>query len=439
MSNFISTTSVSAPTIVICLGQNQFGTFRIEVTESGYMSAGFDTLTHADWLEGGHSPVLSALVELIDAGDSVLGLLPNAYPIKKSPVEMVAATGDIEKPEAKVWNYSRNILTLAKDKKREEVTNSTDTLYGIELEFNHSNHSLMDLYPLLGMGIFKSDSTVDGEYVTLPYTYDQMVTKIKELADSFNKLLSANNTLTETSGVGMHVHVSRRSLPDNVWVSLVEWICEHRKLVEALAGRKGNRWCAYKYGASNDRYVAVNMCNSQTVEFRMFLSPHDADGVLRNLATVKAWVDHAQTLPPSYGHLVEYNGYEITVVGDAPEAGYGVAEPIPYFMQRSHGRPRRHMVVGRNVGEWAAPVRLPYYMEDGALIVETHNHRSNIRAGRIEESLFGWENALEIELHSPQGWEAFDDYDPDSEPGADDYGDMDGDEDNLPTSEWLFY
>jgi hypothetical protein len=426
--SIISTASVAASTIVISHGDNDFGHFHVEMCrESGFVRGGYCTVTHPDWARPDGSDVGAELFELVDADPSVWALLPNARQVQKSPVEVVAATGDIEKPEAKVWNYSRNILTLAKSKKVEEVTNSTEMLFGVELEFNHSSHSLMDLYPLLGMGIFKSDSSVDGEYVTLPYTYEEMVQKIKKLSDSFDKLLSANHTLNFWSGVGMHVHVSRKALPDNVWVSLTHWICRNRSEVEVLAGRKANQWCKYQYGGSNDRYVAVNLCNAQTVEFRMFLSPHDADGVLQNLAVVKQWVDYAQTLPPNYSHLVEYNGYEITVVGDAPEAGFAVAEYIPYFMQRTDFA-TSHLVVSRNVGEWAAPVRLPYYVEDGALIVETHNHRSNIRAGRIEESLFGWANALEIELHSPQGWEAFDDLEDALDEGdITSYGDMDDD------------
>jgi len=208
-----------------------------------------------------------------------------------SILEIVLSDTDISSPEAKVWNYSQDVMKLARNSKVVEVQTSADLMFGIELEFNHSSHSLMDLYPLLGMGIFKSDSSVDGEYVTLPYTYSDMVEKITALSDSFDKLLSANNTLTPLSGVGMHVHLSRKGLSDEQlellrglfsgeFTPYVSWLCE----------RYPNRYCEY-HCYCGDRYVAFNEANNNTVEIRTFLSPTNAAGILRNLKLVNAWLE----------------------------------------------------------------------------------------------------------------------------------------------------
>lgn len=203
------------------------------------------------------------------------------------------AMPDITQPQVKTWSYSKDIMSLASSKKVKEVKSSSGLLFGIELEFNHTSHSLMDLYPLLGMGIFKEDSSVDGEYVTLPYAYEEMVAKITALSDSFDKLLSANDTLTPLSGVGMHVHISRKGLSDRQlevlrglfsgeFTPYTSWLCE----------RYPNRYCEY-HCYCGDRYVAFNEANDNTVEIRAFLSPTNAAGILRNLKLVNAWLELA--------------------------------------------------------------------------------------------------------------------------------------------------
>ncbi len=204
-----------------------------------------------------------------------------------------SAVGDIARLQVKTWNYSKDVMTLASSKKVKEVKTATGLLFGIELEFNHTSHSLMDLYPLLSMGIFKEDSSVDGEYVTLPYTYSDMVEKITALSDSFDKLLSANDTLTPLSGVGMHIHLSRKGLSDGQlellrglfsgeFTPYISWLCE----------RYPNRYCNYHAWCGN-RYVALNESNKNTVEIRAFLSPVNAAGILRNLKLVNAWLELA--------------------------------------------------------------------------------------------------------------------------------------------------
>lgn len=199
--------------------------------------------------------------------------------------------GDIADPKPWRYNYSQDVMKLAKSHKRQEVETTDELLFGIELEFNHSNYSLKDLSPLLGIGIFKHDSSVDGEFVTLPYTYSDMVSKVTALSESFDKLLSANDTLTPLSGVGMHIHLSRKGLSDGQLeivrglfdgelAPYISWLCE----------RYPNRFCNY-HAYCGSRYVALNEANDNTVEIRAFLSPSNAAGILRNLKLVNAWLE----------------------------------------------------------------------------------------------------------------------------------------------------
>lgn len=253
------------------------------------------------------------------------------------------------KAEAKFYNYSTDVLELAKGKKREEVANSRDTLFGIELEFNHSGATLMELSPLLKIGVFKYDSSVDGEFVTFPYTYREMVFKLKGLTACLDTLLGCNGK--DQVGVGMHIHVSRKAFPEQIWRNLAAYIYANEEEISRLAGRPANRWCRYRF--KNDRYVAVNFQNRNTVEFRMFKSPGKSSGVLTNLALVKSWLDNAKSYPeytPMYSGDCDEEDYptvweeddgltyadpdEGYVVGgivtvDDPDEGYGVAIDLP--------------------------------------------------------------------------------------------------------------
>ena len=200
------------------------------------------------------------------------------------------------KPE--FYAYSTDVVKLATSKKQEEVTNSNNTLFGIELEFTHSEYSLKELYECTHMGVFKYDSSVDGEFVTLPYTYEDMVTKLELRSSSFNKLLSNNGSYK----VGMHVHVSRKGLTlqqiKNLDTLLNPSSEEGQDYWCRVAGRdiKNYRYCSIEPIPSNryGRYLMLNLENKATVEFRMFISPTSVGQVIDNLKVVSSLVEFAK-------------------------------------------------------------------------------------------------------------------------------------------------
>lgn len=288
--SFISTSTLTAPSIVIGLGENSFESFTVDL-EVEEVAA----VVYMEDYWGGCGPELRGLLE---GQYAIWGKIPQG----RNARTIISSKGDIAQPEAKFWNYSKDVMSLAKSQKREQVNNSEELLFGVELEFNHSSHTLQDLSPLLEMGIFKHDSSVDGEYVTLPYTYSDMVQKITEVASSFDKLLSANDTLTPTSKVGMHVHLSRKGLTDEQ-LDLLRSLFngDYAPYISYLCGRYPNSFCEYKeYKHKESRYVALNERNPHTVEIRAFLSPHSAKGLLDYLALIKEWLDNPEGWPSKY-------------------------------------------------------------------------------------------------------------------------------------------
>lgn len=206
--------------------------------------------------------------------------------------------------------YSTDVMTLANSKKRNQFQRAVargELMFGIELEFSHSQYSLAVLYSLMAMGIFKWDSSVDGEYVTLPYSYQEMVSKLSNLSSTFDKLLSANGS----EGNGMHIHVSRAALTKQQMLNL-QWLLnpnttEDKYYWEAVADREleGNRWCSFTdieewntIGGGGlydvERYVVLNFTNVHTVEFRMFKSPTNTEKVLWNLAVVAGLLEFSK-------------------------------------------------------------------------------------------------------------------------------------------------
>lgn len=259
---------------------------------------------------------------------------------------VLGAKKETQGVESKFYPYSTDVVKLATSKKQEEVSNSEGTLFGVELEFTHSEYSLRELYECTHMGVFKYDSSVDGEFVTLPYSYQEMVTKLELRSSSFNKLLSANGSYK----VGMHVHVSRKALTlqqiKNLDTLLNPSSEEGQDYWCRVAGRdiKSYHYCSIQPNPFNryGRYLMLNLSNKATVEFRMFKSPINVGQVIDNLKVVSSLVEFAKNsanlqefmhMYPTQGtyevqkddstyyeedeneglDIVDENGYEITV------------------------------------------------------------------------------------------------------------------------------
>lgn len=211
---------------------------------------------------------------------------------------VLGAKKETQGVEPKFYPYSTDVVKLATSKKQEEVINSEGTLFGIELEFTHSEFSLKDLYECTHMGVFKYDSSVDGEFVTLPYTYQDMVTKLELRSSSFNKLLSNNGSYK----VGMHVHVSRKALTLQQVKNLDTLLNPSSEVGQdywcRVAGRdiKNYRYCSIEPKACNryGRYLMLNLQNEHTIEFRMFISPTFVGQVIDNLKVVNSLVEFAK-------------------------------------------------------------------------------------------------------------------------------------------------
>lgn len=232
---------------------------------------------------------------------------PHLLPLAEKEVEnCVPDTITLVLP--KLYPYSTNVLSLASNKKQKEVQ-EYGIKFGMELEFKFPDASLKDMFVLTNMGAFKSDSSVKdgGEFVTLPYSYSQLVNKIKGYQSTFDLLLSKNGS----DGNGMHVHVTRAALSHKQMLNLQHLLNpsneEDKQYWSQVADREleENEWCAFvdlddwntgDEGLYNQsRYVVLNFMNEHTIEFRMFKAPTTNAKVLWNLALVNGLIEFSKT------------------------------------------------------------------------------------------------------------------------------------------------
>ena len=170
--------------------------------------------------------------------------------------------------------------------------------FGIELEIDGAGkedeyaEELLDIANMRGDHIYiKTDGSLDDgmEIVTHPMSLEYHKDFCWE--DIMHHAVRLGYRSHQTSTCGLHVHVNRNSLAENrekqdEVISRILYFVEHHWNELLKFSRRSeyamNRWAA-RYGYENSpkaimdkakknygRYVAVNLCNYHTIEFRLF-------------------------------------------------------------------------------------------------------------------------------------------------------------------------
>ena len=136
--------------------------------------------------------------------------------------------------------------------------------------------------------IIKDDGSLDYgiEIASVPAT----LTKHSTIWDNFFNELKTYKLKSEST-CGMHVHVSREGLSDDQIDRIVAFFAssrEVRKFMEKIAGRTQNEYCNYIPEWGGDKYSAVNVSPSATIEFRIFKAPKTKEEFISRLQLVRA-------------------------------------------------------------------------------------------------------------------------------------------------------
>ncbi len=171
--------------------------------------------------------------------------------------------------------------------------------YGVELEVSCNTDTAEDTISALGGDshvYLKADSTIEGggyEIVTHPHT----LVEHRKLWAGFNEY--ARRKGFKANDNGMHVHIERAKLTP-YRIALIQMFLnrdDNRSFVAAIAQRDTQRWAACKaelakgqYYGDGRRYSALNLCNSKTIEVRIFRGTIRKPEFLKNLEFCDALV-----------------------------------------------------------------------------------------------------------------------------------------------------
>lgn len=208
----------------------------------------------------------------------------------------------------------------------------TKLYFGIELEFSgyepteHADTVAQKIVSILSDNGIPSNAVYDGsvrgrEIVLQPCTYSVLESRASAFV-KISRLLNTTGWNNDDGKAGGHIHISRRTMgkskesqKENI-DKMIAFFRKHRQGILKLSRRTAsdfNRWCKildnYDYPTRYDmqdrypsrRYQAINLCNKNTVEFRIFTAfttKNDILGALQfvNLVATTAKAKHKDLL-----------------------------------------------------------------------------------------------------------------------------------------------
>ncbi len=160
-------------------------------------------------------------------------------------------------------------------------SNTLTPYMGFELEVEYKGQDRMMDYVgkpiLLDNFLLEEDGSLNNgfEIISHALTYKKHRARKELYCKTFQYLSDSGFRSHNTTTCGLHVHVSRkgmRNTPSERF--LVNFVYANRDKFIVFSRRESKaqaRYTAYYKGYPNDtRYVAVNLCNRNTIEFRMF-------------------------------------------------------------------------------------------------------------------------------------------------------------------------
>ena len=225
-----------------------------------------------------------------------------------------------ESQHYQIHNYSTRVPQLLKFKAKNV---KVDTIYlGCELEFETSDRDSARIKvgkALRDHAIMKSDGSIRNgfEVVTCPATLE---IHMEEFRKFYANLPSE---LQNAANVGMHVHVSRKPLSILQVGKMTAFMNNigNKKFIEFIAGRGNNHYCSqdssrtvsypFTHEHGGARYNTLNLCNKETVEFRIFSTPLTFKEFASKLQFCQALVDYCRpaNLALPLKQVIDFNNF----------------------------------------------------------------------------------------------------------------------------------
>jgi hypothetical protein len=184
--------------------------------------------------------------------------------------------------------------------------NENAPFFGIELEVERKNSNGLKHKYMAGMiehehWYFKTDgSLTDGfEIVTHPMTFNYIKQAENTFSDSLKLLVENGYNSYDANTCGMHIHISKNNF--NTWhlYRFLKFFVENKEFIVSISQRKMEKlkkWAnieddndssliykAKKKDGNSERYVAINLKNSQTIEIRIFRGTLNLNSFMKNI------------------------------------------------------------------------------------------------------------------------------------------------------------
>jgi len=192
------------------------------------------------------------------------------------------------------------------------------TYLGLELEIERRSAGLASLIDNTEIAFpsgfyFKHDGSLDHgvEMVSHPASLDVWQQRLPRLTEILDSARSYGMRSWNTSTCGIHVHVSAAAFGSYAHrLRFAQLFYRNANAWQTFAGRESTQWASFDesrvvfehlkglkrdgYARGLKRYVAVNMCNAETLEVRIFRGTLIASRVMADLESVHAAVEYTR-------------------------------------------------------------------------------------------------------------------------------------------------
>jgi len=181
--------------------------------------------------------------------------------------------------------------------------------FGIELEFEGNKGTAKSMCDLSSNIYCKEDGSLDNGYevVTMPLLFADAV----KLGMQIGEKAKSEGMKGDNSTCGIHVHVSRNGIKrqDKTIGKLLLLFTQFDEKISKFARRSSERWAkiskknkeGYKADLDrficeerSDRYRAINLCNGDTIEFRIFKGTNNPKSIAAIIQFCNAFIDFAE-------------------------------------------------------------------------------------------------------------------------------------------------
>jgi hypothetical protein len=184
--------------------------------------------------------------------------------------------------------------------------NENAPFFGIELEVERKNSNGLKHKYMAGMiehehWYFKTDgSLTDGfEIVTHPMTFNYIQQSEKEFTNSLKLLVENGYNSYDANTCGMHIHISKNNFTTWHLYRFLKFFVENKEFIVSISQRKMEKlkkWAnieddndssliykAKKKDGNSERYVAINLKNTATIEIRIFRGTLNINSFMKNI------------------------------------------------------------------------------------------------------------------------------------------------------------